>query len=127
MLLFHLPRSLFSIHLSVVPSGLSRDKTRKVTPPTKMLEIEALNIKGTLDIICPRIETFLINPELPDWVPSSTNLSVSEFLRNLRIPAYPNGSPSLLYHDLHACHDDVVEKIFGWGNYMYVVTVFGFE
>jgi hypothetical protein len=85
-------------------------------------------IQKTLDVIRPRIETFLTNPELPDWVPPFTNPSVSEYLTNLRIPAYPNGSPSLLYHNLHAYHDDdVVKKIFGRGNYMYVVMVFGFE
>jgi hypothetical protein len=84
-------------------------------------------IKKTLGIIRPRIETFLENPELPDWVPPLfTNPSVSEFLRNLRIPTYRNGSPSLLYHNLHS-HHDVVEKIFGPGNHMYLVTVFGFE
>jgi hypothetical protein len=93
-----------------------------------MLEIEALDIQRTLDIIRPRIETFLTNPELPDWVPPSTNPSDFEFLKNLRIPAYLNGSPSLLYHDLHSCHDDdIVEKIFGRPNHMYVVRVFGFE
>ncbi len=84
--------------LSAVPSQISRDKTRKVVPSFEVLEIKALqpHIQQTLDIIRLRIETFLKNPELPDWVPPPTNPRVSEFLRNLRIPAYRNGFPSLI-------------------------------
>jgi len=84
------------------PSGITRDKTRKVTLSLEVLELDVLQpeIQKTLDIIRPEIEIFLRSPELPEWVPPSTNLNVSEFLRNLRIPAYQNGSPSLLFHNL---------------------------
>ena len=113
------------------PVELYIEKNGKVTPPTVMLQIKALEpyILRTVDLISPIIQTFLENPELPDWVPPSTSMNSSdfEFLKNLRIPAYSNGSPSLLYHDLHLCHDDdTVEKIFGRPNHVYVVRVFIF-
>ena len=85
-----------------MPSGITRDKTRKVTPASEVLELDALRpeIQKTLDLIRPEIEIFLRNPELPEWDPPSTIPNVSEYLQKLRIPAYQNGSPSLLFHNL---------------------------
>ena len=69
---------------------------------SEVLELDALRpeIQKTLDIIRPEIEIFLRNPELPEWVPPSTAPEVSEYLQRLQIPAYQNGSPSLLFHNL---------------------------
>jgi hypothetical protein len=105
---------------------MSRDKKRKVSPSSEVLDIAALEpkIQETLEMIRVDIEAFLQNPELPEWVPPSfTNPSVSEFLRILRIPAYQNGSPSLLFHNLHFHDNEVLTKLFGRGKHMYLVTL----
>ena len=71
-------------------------------PSSEVLELDVLlpEIQKMLDVIHPEIEIFLENPELPEWVPQSTIPNVSEYLQNLRIPAYQDGSPSLLFHNL---------------------------
>ena len=68
------------------------------------------------------IEAFLRSPEPPSWIPPSyATPSNQEFLRNLRIPAYLNGCPSLLFHDLNVCDSNEIEGIFGQRRHVYVV------
>ena len=77
-------------------------------------------IKESLEIIRVDIENFLRNTEPPEWdIPSFvTDTTVSEFLRNVKIPAYQNGCPSLLFHNLKSHNDEVVNRIFVRGKHM---------
>jgi len=75
---------------AAVPSGISRDKMQKVIPSSEV-RIGATYPKGAR-YNSPQNRNL---SEKPDWFPPpSTNPSVSEFLRNMRIP-YRNGLPSL--------------------------------
>jgi len=70
-------------------------------------------IKKELDLLSGELKTFLKNPDPPTWVPTDYVALNREFLTNLRLPTYRNGNPSLLFHDLDACDDDEIKKIFG--------------
>ncbi|KAF8522941.1 hypothetical protein BU17DRAFT_86519 [Hysterangium stoloniferum] len=84
-------------------------------------------IDEVMKSILPQIENFLKNPEIPKWNPPPfiKDPSILEFLRELQIPAYPNESPSLLYHNLHSCDDDVTEKIFGNSKHIFICNTSG--
>jgi hypothetical protein len=70
-------------------------KKRKTTPTKLALGIEEIDekINKELDSLRGMVETFLKNPEPPTWIPpDSVTLSNREFLINLRIPSYRNGT-----------------------------------
>ncbi|KAF8505280.1 hypothetical protein BU17DRAFT_71445 [Hysterangium stoloniferum] len=116
-----------------IPSTMLDRNIRIVTPPDQVLEIGQLQpeIDEVMKSILPQIESFLENPEIPKWNPSPfiKDPRILEFFRELGIPAYPNESPSLLYHNLHSRDDDyVIEKIFGIKKHMYwAILIFSFE
>ncbi|KAF8523132.1 hypothetical protein BU17DRAFT_86285 [Hysterangium stoloniferum] len=113
----------------VIPSTNPDRKIRRITPPDHMLGIDAVQqkIDEALKFIHPEIETFLKNPELPKWKPPPfiKDPNILKFLQDLQIPAYPGGSPSLLYHNLH-CHDDnAIKKIFGDDKHIFICNTSG--
>ena len=90
-------------------------KPRLITPPQAEFDIDTINVKinKELEWLHNTIETFLKNPEPPAWIPPNNASSADcEFLNTLRIPAYANGKPSLLFHNLDVCDHEEVEKIF---------------
>jgi hypothetical protein len=83
---------------------------------------EKKNIRGM-------IRAFLDNNEPPSWIPPHyvADQKNRDFLTNLRIPAYQNGNPSLLLHDLHAYDDSHIGTMFGNSDPMYLVSAFSLE
>lgn len=99
---------------------------RNITAEEPKLDIESIDKKvdNELDLIRGEVESFLKNPKLPIWEPPDfATPSNQKFLRNLRIPCYPNGDPSLLFHNLDTWKDDKdrISKIFESGAHQYVV------
>ena len=117
---------LLSIYVnlrSLLRVEFTPSKKRNITPPDLDLDIETIDIKinDELGNIREMVETFLNNPEPPVWIPpESATASNKEFLKNLQILSYSNGSPSLLFHNLDVYDNKEVEKIFGHGVHQYV-------
>lgn len=96
------------------PPGHTK-KSRLITPPEAEFDIDAIDVKINKELkqLHDTIETFLKNPEPLTWIPPNDASSAnSEFLKSLRIPAYANGKPSLLFHNLDICDHEEIEKIF---------------
>ena len=90
-----------------------RKRPRVLTPPQAEVDIDVINAKINKELESLRnvIEAFLKAPEPPTWIPPE-NASHYEFLKNLQIPSYANGKPSLLFHNLDVCDDAEIEKMF---------------
>ena len=88
---------------------------RIITPSQRYYDINIIekNINKELEFLRGKLETFLKNPGPLPWVPPDYVVLNREFLTNLRLATYHNGNPSLLFHDLDACDDDEIRKIFG--------------
>ena len=100
-------------HRLCQPAGFIRLRS---TLPAFELGIDEIDklIDKEVEPLCDVIETFLKNPEPITWTPPSyATPSNHEFIMNLRIPSYLNGSPSLLFHDLAVCDSNEIEEIFG--------------
>ncbi|KAF8512374.1 hypothetical protein BU17DRAFT_69263 [Hysterangium stoloniferum] len=107
-----------------IPSTML-DRKIRIAPALEALQPE---INEVMKSILPQIEGFLENPEIPKWNPSPfiKDPRILEFFRELGIPAYPNESPSLLYHNLHSRDDDdVIEKIFGNKKHTFICNTSG--
>ena len=85
-----------------------------ITQPEFELGIDEIDklIDKEGESLSDEIEAFLKSPEPPRWIPPNcATPSNREFLRNLRIPSYLNGSPSLLFHNLDVCDGNQIEEI----------------
>jgi hypothetical protein len=87
-------------------------KTRNITPKNIVLPIETIKdyISKERNSIAKIINAFLKDPEPSIWIPPEY-ASNREYLASLRLPTYPNGSPSLLLHNLDACDPVQVERL----------------
>jgi hypothetical protein len=93
---------------------------RTISPPGEALPIEQIdaNIMKIREDIRLQIEAFLQQPNPPAWIPPPTvDPNHHEFLRNLCIPTYEDGSPSLLFHELAYADKSKVKEIFGDGRH----------
>jgi hypothetical protein len=113
----------FTDHLHFIVEPPVSNK-RNIILPDAALDIETIDekIHDELEKIRGKVETFLKNPEPPVWIPpNSATASNQEFLKNLQIPSYSTGNPSLLFHNLDVCDNKEIEMIFGPGAHQYVV------
>jgi hypothetical protein len=96
---------------------LSSEVKRIFTPSDLSIDINKIDekIDKELKLLQRKLEIFLKNPDRPLWVPADYVTLHRDFLTNLRLPTYRNGRPSLLFHDLEACDDDGIKKVFGAG------------
>ena len=107
------------LHVFVSIPGIKKGNITELT-----LDIEAIDkkINEELESLRKVVKIFLKDPEPPTWNPPDfVPLSDRKFITNLRIPSYPNGSPSLLFHNLDECDDREIEMIFGSYAHQYVV------
>src|SRR5215471_20451926 len=76
-----------------------------------------------LGLLRDKIRAFVKNPEPPAWIPPChASPHDRQFLSSLRIPAYTNGNPSLLFHNLLESDDREISKIFQGHEHLCVVV-----
>jgi hypothetical protein len=80
-------------------------------------------IEKKFELLREGVEAFLGSPNPRTWVPPNwMTASNREFYKNLQIPTYHNGNPSLLLHELDLCNVPEIEEKFGGRQHMYVVV-----